>query len=325
MHTIDVIIPAYNCLHLIDKAIASCVCQILDDDCEIAVTVVDDCSTDGDYRALEDKWINIIDIAVFRTDKNGGVGVARQYGIDNTHGDFIMFLDADDCFEGCHAVRDLLRNIADNDVIMGQFIEETENGYAVHEDNFTWVHGKMFRRSFLDRHNIRFPDYRNNEDSGFNGVIKGITDRIAYSPIAVYSWNMNKNSTVRSKHEKYKYAYGWRDLVRNVEYVVGELLDRHIDKSRICNYVCGAYAGFYYQLCDSKMHMPDALEQNWAVLKAVYITSVRPFVLDGAVSWEFLQKCYYDTFAKVGIPFITYKEYWNELGYFKDLKEVKYE
>lgn len=324
MPTIDVIIPAYNCLHFIDKAIASCACQILDEDWKLAVTVVDDCSTDGDYHTLADKWIEIIDIGVVHTAKNSGVGVARQCGIDNTHGDFFTCLDADDCFEGCHALRDLLRNIGNNDVIMGQFVEETDKGYSVHEDNFTWVHGKIFRRAFIERHNIRFPDYRNNEDSGYNGVIQGITDRIVYSPIAVYSWNCNKGSTVRSKHEEYKYAYGWRDLVRNVEYVVSELLERHIDKARIMNYVCGAFAGFYYQLCDSKMHMPEELEKNWAVLKMVYQSSVRPFVLDGAVSWEFLQKCYYDTFTKVGIPFITYKDYWKELGYFDDLKEADY-
>lgn len=324
MPTIDVIIPAYNCLHFIDKAIASCASQILDDGWRMAVTVVNDCSTDGDYRALEDRWTDIIDIGVVDMAVNCGVGVARQTGIDNTHGEFIAFLDADDTLYGCYALRDLLRNIGNNDVIMGQFVEETEAGYAVHESNMTWCHGKIYRRAFLDRHNIRFPDYRNNEDSGFNGVVMGLTDNIIYSPIAVYSWNCNKGSTVRSKHEQYKYAYGWRDLVRNVEYVVKELSERHLNKAQIRDYVCGAFAGFYFQLCDSKMHLPDELEENLKVLKQVYETSVKQFVLDGAVSWEYLQKYYYDTFAKVGIPYLTYKDYWKELGYFEDMKRADF-
>ena len=84
MFDIDLIIPCYGSPEVIEKGIASIAVQWHKE--FIHVTLVNDCSpnTDCDYQDLVDKYSNFIDIRCIRTPRNGGRGLARQFGIDNT-------------------------------------------------------------------------------------------------------------------------------------------------------------------------------------------------------------------------------------------------
>jgi glycosyltransferase involved in cell wall biosynthesis len=86
---ISVIIPTYNCGEFLAQTIDSALCQTMR---PREVIVVDDGSTDDTSRvlgALEGR------IRVVRQ-RNQGVAVARNRGIDMAQGDWLMFLDADD-------------------------------------------------------------------------------------------------------------------------------------------------------------------------------------------------------------------------------------
>lgn len=89
---IDIIIPAYNPGTYIIDAINSCLNQTYNN---YKITVVDDCSTE-DLSYLIKKYPNI---NLIRTQKNGGPAAARNYGIKNTSGEIISFLDADDIMD----------------------------------------------------------------------------------------------------------------------------------------------------------------------------------------------------------------------------------
>jgi glycosyltransferase involved in cell wall biosynthesis len=90
---VSVVIPTYNRVDRIKGAIRSALMQ---DPLPIEVIVVDDCSTDGtnadDLRSIDAR------VCVITHESNQGGAVARNAGIDAASGDWIAFLDADDCW-----------------------------------------------------------------------------------------------------------------------------------------------------------------------------------------------------------------------------------
>ena len=94
----SIVVPIYNC----EKYIAECFYSILNQtEKNIEAIFVDDYSTDNSVDILQ-KLIDVnsmkssIDFKIIRHEKNLNVSAARNTGIANTSGDFIMFLDSDD-------------------------------------------------------------------------------------------------------------------------------------------------------------------------------------------------------------------------------------
>ena len=89
---VTVIVPVYNVIDYLDRALESIVNQTHDD---LEIILVDDGSTDGsgarcDEWAKKDSRIKVIH------KKNGGLSSARNAGLDIAAGDFISFPDSDD-------------------------------------------------------------------------------------------------------------------------------------------------------------------------------------------------------------------------------------
>lgn len=88
---VSVIITAYNVENYISKAIESVLNSTYSN---IECIVVEDCSTDNTLDI-----INKYNVKLVQHKQNLGAGKARQSGIDNSTGNWIMFLDADDWIE----------------------------------------------------------------------------------------------------------------------------------------------------------------------------------------------------------------------------------
>lgn len=89
---VSVIIPVYNMEHLVEK----CINSILDQTYQkTEIIIVDDGSTDRcgeivDAYALRDKRVK-----VYHHEINKGIACGFKTGIDNSHGDYILFVDSD--------------------------------------------------------------------------------------------------------------------------------------------------------------------------------------------------------------------------------------
>lgn len=97
-HSISVIIPFYNSVDTIERAIVSVFKQTL---LPLEIIIVDDKSfAESKAYAMElvEKYKNkkIIDIKFFSLEQNVGAGEARNYGWSKASGDLIAFLDSDD-------------------------------------------------------------------------------------------------------------------------------------------------------------------------------------------------------------------------------------
>lgn len=92
---ISVIIPVYNVESYLSVCLNSCLAQTLND---VEFLCVDDGSTDHSLSLLNEFASHDSRIRVI-TKSNGGVSSARNAGLQQAHGQYIMFLDADDYLE----------------------------------------------------------------------------------------------------------------------------------------------------------------------------------------------------------------------------------
>ena len=98
---LSVIIPMFNAEPYIEKCIRSCLYQSLEND-DYEIIVVDDGSTDRSHEAVS-KLIagnspDSVRIRLF-SQANSGPSVARNLGLSEAKGEYLWFVDADDCIE----------------------------------------------------------------------------------------------------------------------------------------------------------------------------------------------------------------------------------
>lgn len=89
---ISIIIPLYNYEQYIGECLKSCLLQDYGGDYEIVV--IDDCSTDNSFEVVREMKND--KIVLLKTSKNSGYSAAKNHGIRNSLGEYIVHLDADD-------------------------------------------------------------------------------------------------------------------------------------------------------------------------------------------------------------------------------------
>ena len=92
---VSVIIPCYNCINTIERAIISIIHQTL---IPAEVILIDDCSDDSTVEYLNglknqytNDWLKVVCLKV-----NSGPATARNFGWDIANHEYIAFLDSDD-------------------------------------------------------------------------------------------------------------------------------------------------------------------------------------------------------------------------------------
>ena len=93
---VSIITPCFNSEKFISQSIQSVIDQT---HTNWEMIIVDDYSNDKTVVIIE-KFLKIDDrIQLFKLDKNSGAGVARNFAIQKSNGNFIAFLDADDLWK----------------------------------------------------------------------------------------------------------------------------------------------------------------------------------------------------------------------------------
>lgn len=114
---VSVIVPVYNCEEYIGTTLDSIINQDFN---SFELIVVDDGSTDGSLEIINRKLsLTAMDYKVIHQE-NSGVSAARNRGIDEATGDYLVFIDADDYVTGNHLSE--LYN-GETDFSMVQFIK----------------------------------------------------------------------------------------------------------------------------------------------------------------------------------------------------------
>lgn len=113
---ISIIVPVYNAETYIEKCVKSIINQTLDD---IEILLIDDGSRDDSGKLIDALGLQDKRIKVFHK-QNGGVSEARNLGLDNATGEYIMFVDADDWLEA-DLCKKLIETMDKSDLAIGGF------------------------------------------------------------------------------------------------------------------------------------------------------------------------------------------------------------
>lgn len=130
---VSIIIPVYKAESYLHRCIDSILAQTFTD---WELLLIDDGSPDRsgyicDEYALKDKRIRVYH------KKNGGVGSARNLGLEKMHGDYVMFVDADDMIEA-DTLKICMAQIESNDLDILQFsYTRDENSLGSNGDEYS--------------------------------------------------------------------------------------------------------------------------------------------------------------------------------------------
>jgi len=170
---VSVVVPVYNPGHYIDRCIASILGQSLPAD-EYETIFVDDGSTDVTPARLDALAAAHSNISVIHQENSGWPGKPRNVGIDAARGEYVFFLDNDDAL-GPEALERLYATASrtDADIVIGKMAGHgrgvPKNLFRENRDRVTLADAplldsltphKLFRRAFIERHGLRYPEGR---------------------------------------------------------------------------------------------------------------------------------------------------------------------
>ena len=310
---ISIIIPAYNCHNTIIQTLASIAMQ--ENVHEIETIIADDCS-DYPYDDIAKIFSKFMKIKVVRLLKGGGPGTARQVGYDHSIGKYVSFMDADDSLISCDSINILKRVMIekDQDCVYGQFLEQNENGdLHVHEIHMVWMFGKLYKRSFLEHYNIRMNMSHSNEDTGFNCVVKGCSNKVWYIPKPVYTWRFKPNSITRFNNGMYGSESGMCGYLTNMIWQIKELEKRFVNKNYILHETIAIMCTLYHFYVENQQRYPLGTEANLEWCRYYYEQCYKPYehlIDEATLNQIFMQVAAGQNIAGKGvIPKITFFDF----------------
>lgn len=257
MTEISVIVPVYNVENYIRRCIDSLTAQTFK---KIEIIIIDDGAKDSsgaicDEYALKDDRIRVIH------KENGGVSSARNAGLDNAVGKYVMFCDPDDYVEPTWCEK-LYGSIRKNGFygVCGFSIVDAESGEVIsenvpHFNDGEYAQTDSHRLLFLYNHGL----FRAIWNAVFNlSIIKahGIRFREEYSrcedTLFAIEYLQTKEGSIHYVEEKlYSYAIGKADsLTKKIpsNYWQGELNWLRSIQPLMCAYDISFsnYSGKYY-------------------------------------------------------------------------------
>lgn len=179
---------------------------------EITVTVINDGGNRIPASRLEDLGFEVrqLDIA------HGGISAARNAGLWFGTEPWIMFCDCDDCFANIYGLQDIMNVLKQDDgrydVLWNRFYEEHPEEILLVPDHkvFVFTHGKVYRREFLEKEQIRFEESLEwNEDSCFNATVltRGAKAGEIQTHAPVYAWIRREDSFTGTEDRNDKSAF----------------------------------------------------------------------------------------------------------------------
>lgn len=225
---LDIIIPTYNAKETLERTLSSIAIQQGIED--VDVYLINDASN-YNYKEFIDYYSKFFNIKEITLDKNQGPGAARRIGLEKTNNPYIVFIDSDDYFFSPLSVKLLYDTIVEtkSDLVVTDFLYERDNEKVIRPYNTVWLHGKIYKREFLEKNNITFNDTRANEDNGFNRLILLSNPNLYYLPKTTYVYYENKDSITRKNNRAYRLD-GLEGYTYNLNWAMKKALERDLNK-----------------------------------------------------------------------------------------------
>ena len=246
-YKISIIIPIYNIERHLTQTLNSLLNQTIGHE-NLEIIMVDDFSNDGSVEIIDDyanKYENFI--AIHLTENSGLPGKPRNIGIEKATGEYLMFMDHDDCYanDACEVLYNKITK-ENVDIVFSRYHYFFEDGKVQPSFNYCeeiseikinsidedkqlltiapsiWT--KIFDRNLIIDNKIRFPEGVLAEDLFF--VVKSflMANGIVYlNNYFSYNYRIRdsgkEKSTIRIKNKKYLLAMinGYFDTYKMLE------------------------------------------------------------------------------------------------------------
>ena len=252
----------------------------------IEFVIIDDGSTDcsgqiADAYAESDKRIIVIH------QSNGGLSIARNVGVDNARGEYILFVDSDDRINA-QAVSDML-NIAvkeEADVVVGRIMCVNESGdytpwgrflsqsifpsgfdflQAVNGVSayFPMVFGYMVRRNLIQYHSLQFVPRLIHEDELWTPLMLSLANKVVVSDKCHYLYRINRDGSIMNTHKTF-------DRSLSIGHIVRQLTDKILDIIQNSEYSNSQKAlPFYHRRLSILVAILDDISSNTGATKLI--------------------------------------------------------
>ncbi|WP_026364374.1 glycosyltransferase family 2 protein [Brachyspira innocens] len=249
MIKVSVIVPIFNVEKYLKKCLDSVINQTLKD---IEIICINDCSTDGSKDIVleyiqKDKRIKLIS-----NEKNSGIGITRNEGINTSVGEYISFIDSDD-YISCNYLEELYKTALkyDADIVFTNNINIVRdniikpyyhNRIHIWKKKFknTWQEGisnfnvgtpekentpeyplvssvnKIFKREFIIKNNMKFQNFIVSEDTEFFYKYLLYMPKMFYNNNAQYYYVQRKSSITHSIEKDNKMASDSLKVFKNI-------------------------------------------------------------------------------------------------------------
>ena len=237
---LSVIVPAYNAEKTIRQSLDSILHQTRAVD---ELIVINDGSTDGTEKILQEYREAYPACFRFRTVENGGQGRARNIGFDLSTGGWIGYVDSDDWIDP--EMYERLIDAAERehaDLALCEVLAHFPDGSTAREYIYRearamaaagFANNKLFRRSLIE--NVRFPEEKLwYEDAEFTAVAIHRAGKIAHLADPLYHYRRGLPSTMNNNN-----ALKNLDLLEVMRHLEEELLpdDRDDFEFLVLNHV----------------------------------------------------------------------------------------
>ncbi|KTR91611.1 glycosyltransferase family 2 protein [Pantoea dispersa] len=201
----SIIIPVYNAQNTIRRTLQSVLNQTFS---SYEIIVVNDGSRDNSAQILQE-FAHYPQVTVLNQ-INAGVSAARNSGLQQARGEYVLFLDADDWVDDnflmsfklnlnawpAEAVDLMVGNLNDNrigKVSQAGFFSQQDIPYVLGElemsDNIGYLHNKCYRRQIIDDLHLRFMEgVSMSEDLLFNLKFFSCVSNFLITPGAAYHY-----------------------------------------------------------------------------------------------------------------------------------------
>lgn len=223
---ISVIVPIYNVEIYLPRCLESIGKQTYKD---IEIILIDDGSPDNSGKICDEYAAKDSRIRVFHI-SNGGVAKARQLGVENSTGEYIVFVDPDDWLT-INSIETLFSNMRDDiDLVIGSYQNvsdsKTENRISKEEylsdllshilchNIYPTPWGKIFRRRVFSVDS--FPNFKKSEDWLMFIEISPRLHRAKVITDIVYYYYTRETSAVHSFNDSLDYYINYLNEAKKI-------------------------------------------------------------------------------------------------------------
>lgn len=224
MEKISIIVPVYQA----EKYLRQCIDSVLQQTFQyFELLLIDDGSKDNSGKIC-DEYAKKDSRVIVTHQKNQGPGIARNCGLSQAAGEWIMFLDSDDILDGEDALLSLVgcAKKENADIVVANYrrfkgetvdpitpfpffqnIDTSTVGFR-YKGFFLYNHlsynwGKLYKRAFLAEHSIVFNNFKLAEDKLYNMSCYAWKPKYAFLNKSVVLYRYTDQSLTRQYDDKF--------------------------------------------------------------------------------------------------------------------------